>query len=566
MILTRGNGGAGRTRRGETSFGAMVAIVLLALSTVVLGAVVTYQQTRDRAKEKAIDDAVEAMKPYVEFDVKTGAGANTKPNIDTSTNKAALVETLADEYRKGAKEKGPKPTTVLVGLVNQQEELAKKLTGLGSDKIALDPASVHKTVAKEMKKALEGLKLNTGKREEIIGAESQVVHLTVPQALAALRKNYDEKVAELETVKKRVTDLDKAAAWEAAAAAVKLPEFEGQKDVSVDALVKKANDKPDATLYINTLLGIVKALSEKAVTEAKIAAEARASSEGFKKENDSARGKFVEDAKKASDEFLDKVSKTNKELEDERALHKAEVEKRDEEIARLKKVLTTRLQMLETDLRPDLILEQAGVVSSVNSQRKTVILNLSGRGVKGKVLPGYRFGVYVNDTKAPLIKETLKGKVEVVSVTGSFAEARVVEVARDQVIGEGDRIGNAFVNRQVRHVAMIGLFDSDLDGQYTDEETEQLKQQVARYGGVVDPELVETTDFVVIGYIPPIPPEPAPTASDLAKRNYKIAKDANEAKKRADELTRLWHIPVMNQNRLFDLIGNNTRNEEPRRN
>jgi hypothetical protein len=554
-------------RRGQASTGMMVLLVILGIAVLALGGSTTYLAYRDRRDVEELKARIELSQPYIEF-----RQGRTEPELDLSQeHRRVLITRLVEQYRAAGKDQ---KVSVVAALTTQQEEFGKKLTGQPQ---ILDVNRAYETVAQEYKKNMDGLDLNIGKGAPVPVTLASVAHLNVPQALKVFRENYDAKAAELKKAQERAAALEKGTAPPdpgtselGSIAAAHTILYEGKSQTIAD-LIKAKTGKDDFKQIpfaeaFTAVAQAATALSSKADNAEKAAGESRKTLDSAQKSFDGDRNKLKDEADKVAKDFTEAQSKLTKEFEDAKAAHKAEVDGLQAQIATLKKVLEKRLMMQPEFIRADLILEANGSINQVNPKRRTVLLSIDTRA-RNKIVPGYRFTVYPADLKLPLIREHEKGKVEVVSVIGGFAEARVIQVAAGLELKEGDRIANPFVGRRVRHVALLGNFDVDQDGHATEEETEQLKRMVMAWGGIVDPELRETTDFLVVGVIPPDPGDtaPPPTAPRSVQDNYKKHRDMNAAKKKADALSQLWAIPVMNQNRLFDLIGVFTKDEKAMR-
>jgi hypothetical protein len=543
-----------RKRRGQTALGTLVVIVILGLLTAILGGSTAYLALKEKKDLETEKKRVESVKPYVELD---SAGSIVKPNAPAHR---ALIEKMESAYQTASAGPAARKLTVPNALLLEQEKLIGKLVGKVE---TFDTQEILVQVAQAYRDNLKGMILKTKDRptgRDPIGENpGQVVHLSVKEALECARLNYQERVAEIDELKKKLGGLEANKNYADAVRAVKV-KLDG-KETTIAEYVDGKKPGADAADYVRLMAEMIKVLQERADAADAKAAAFQQSLAAAQTAFDEAKNKFVEDVKKQEADNQEKQNKLNEDLTAEKQSKETEVAKRDGEIATLKRVLTERLRMIPDNLRADLILRPAGTVSQVNKQRRTVLLSIN-TNIRNKVLPGYRFGVYGGDAKSPMVKESLKGKVEVVSVSGAFAEARLVpgEQIKDEFV-EGDRIGNPFVDRQVRHVALIGYFDLDGDSVPTPEETDQLRKMIINSGGIVDDELVETSDFAVFGFIPVeavIDPKDTDAVKDKKTRDNKIV----AAKKRADELTRAWAIPVLNQNRLFDLIGVMTRKDD----
>lgn len=553
-----------RKRRGN--IGMLVLVVIQGVLVLGLGGATAYLAMRDRKREMDLEKTLRAVQPYVE--IKEGAESPSLPDPGALPARAALVAEL-----KAAHGSGPnKGMPVLNALLLQQEELTAKI--IGSSKDSIKPSFVYKVLAENMYYPnLKGLNIKGPGKVETITSAQQLVHLSVGDALRVMRENYNDLNAKLEQEKKNYAALSKFEEWAKAASAVEIV-LDGKKDTLLNHVKVRAggNDNPDATQYITALSAFLDSVSKRANEEA---AKAKAADDARKdavKSLEEEKAKFASEQDKDRKEWLAKTTAQATELADERKAHEDDVKKLKEEYGKLEKVARERIRLTPEMVTADIVLESAGKVTQVNEKRKTVLLNIDS-GVRNKVRPGYRFSIYPQDPAIVMNKESLKGKVEVVSVNGNFAEARIVEVGRDQIINERDRIGNPFVGRPVRHVALIGYFDLDGDGVATREETQQLIDFINyKWGGRVDTDSInperaefkESTDFFCFGTVPP-PVQISDKATDQERKRAAEVAALNKQEKDGRDVAAKWAIPILNQNRLFDMIGIQTRSDDPTR-
>jgi hypothetical protein len=540
-------------RRGQASMGMLVLVVfqgILVLGLGIWAAILSLKDKKDRADLEALRKNIA---PFVEV-----RATSTTPELPPDDLHKNYIDKLVAQYTKAKEAKAADPkaaidvSPVLRKLLVDQQAIVQRLTG----KAELDPNEVLLDAARAVYQPVQNLNLAAGKqgaKEELIIAMAQIQHMTVPDLFKMARANYDLIAAELKTANARIAALDKAADWAEAAKKEKV-NFEGAES-NLDEIVKRkiSKENPDAAEYIGVLVSVSKALSDKSNADAAAAKQNKEQLDKANTDFEAAKKDLNDKFEAAKKDFETKQAETVDALEAEKRQRTADVEKLTKNVNELTAVLNKRLQLYGQDIQSDLILESNGAITQVNKNK--VLLSITNMA-RNKVVSGYRFSIYPADPKLPLTQEHRKAKVEVVSVVGSFAEANVVE-GKWEGLAPGDRIANPFVGRRVRHVALVGLFDLDQDGNATQDETDQLRRRILSWGGIVDGELKETTDFIVVGFVPPDPGEnpPPPTDPQVRQDQYKLARALFDAKKRADALSRAWLIPVLNQNRLFDLIG-----------
>ena len=208
------------------------------------------------------------------------------------------------------------------------------------------------------------------------------------------------------------------------------------------------------------------------------------------------RDKYVE---KLEREFDDGRKRNDAELTKERQ-QRAAVEKRlidlQKRIAAQQEKLGGLLigpEKLATARQPD------GKVLTAVPGDDVVYINL---GRQHGLTLGLQFAVYSARTGIP---EDGRGKaqIEVVSISDSSAECRIVNVAANELILEADLIANPVYDpdRPLTFV-VLGEFDLNRDGLPDRDGAATLESLITNWGGTVSAELTPLTDFVVLGAAP----------------------------------------------------------------
>jgi hypothetical protein len=206
--------------------------------------------------------------------------------------------------------------------------------------------------------------------------------------------------------------------------------------------------------------------------------------------------------------------------------------------------------------RPEAALVDANIIA-LDSGSQTVTLD---RGRRDKVVLGMQFAVYADPTairpgadgEYPVGKAT----VEVTNIGETSSTARVIRETRGMPVVRGDVVANAVYDpAKVYTMLVFGNFDANSDGVSTPAEADDIKAVIQQWGGKVTDVLSGDVDFLVLGQRPILPPRPgvdAPLAVVLEyQRLDALANKYDELFRQATSTS----IPVLNENRLFNLIG-----------
>jgi NAD-dependent DNA ligase len=278
----------------------------------------------------------------------------------------------------------------------------------------------------------------------------------------------------------------------------------------------------------------------------------------------------IGDLQKAQDDFDRQLGAKNKTWQDEMAKQAALTAEKDKQLTALSKEMETKnadlhnrdtaITKLETDVRnlkgtPNLgevaMKLPDGKISKALSEQGVVYINI---GQQEQVTPGLPFAVFPS-TGIPADGKP-KAKIIVSSVGPNVSEAKIVEVAKDEVITENDLISNLVYNphRQMNFV-VEGEFDLYNQGRPDADGVKRVKGLIQSFGGKVDDEMSLTTDYLVVGAEPPRPPKPADDANAATMQMY------NEQMKKADQYkalmdqARALQVPVLNTSRFLALTG-----------
>jgi hypothetical protein len=167
---------------------------------------------------------------------------------------------------------------------------------------------------------------------------------------------------------------------------------------------------------------------------------------------------------------------------------------------------------------------------------------------------GLQFAVYSADTGIPPDGRG-KGQIEVVSISESSAECRILRVARNQVILEGDLIANPVFNpHRALSFVVIGQFDLDRDGVPDRDGAQAVQALIGNWGGQVTDELNPLTDFLVVGIAPQAPRAEADLPTELQERNRALQR-AWDAYQNTLATAQALAIPILTQDVFMNFLG-----------
>lgn len=196
-------------------------------------------------------------------------------------------------------------------------------------------------------------------------------------------------------------------------------------------------------------------------------------------------------------------------------------------------------------------------IVGVNPAARQVYL---GVGRKQNAVLGMTFEVYSVGTAITPDAEGVyppgKASVEIVRVEENSSLARLTRETRGNPVIVGDSVANAVYDPSKRYsFCVFGSFDTNADAVATPQETADIETMIKDWGGTVTDTITGSTDFLVLGERPILPPEPKPDDPiELIQRYLRLKQNAQ----RYDELfetAKRTSIPVLNQNRLMTLTG-----------
>ncbi len=198
-----------------------------------------------------------------------------------------------------------------------------------------------------------------------------------------------------------------------------------------------------------------------------------------------------------------------------------------------------------------------GQVIGTNPTAGQVTIN---RGRSQKLVLGMTFSVY--DERAGLRPNAdgsyPRGKagLEVINIGQSSATCRVLWETQGNPLIRGDSIANPLYDpSKIYKFVVFGSFDANADGRHTPNERTEVSALIQQWGGNVVNDLSGDVDFLVLGQRPVLPPAPPPDAQVeviLAwQRLDQMVAEYDRLFKTAQDTS----IPVLNENRLYTLVG-----------
>lgn len=271
----------------------------------------------------------------------------------------------------------------------------------------------------------------------------------------------------------------------------------------------------------------------------------------------------VEEYRTGADQYKARIDAAsdaarNEAAEERRRLEAQVATLRDENLVLSNQVQVLRGQRSSEILRggDEASLVDGSVVELDTAQRQ-VFLSI---GSRQHVVLGMTFTVY-NDARAiqPRDDGTYppgKATLEVISVGDTTSTARILSEIRGNPIVRGDVVANAlFDPNKVYKFRVIGNFDANRDAIATPAERTEIEALIAAWGGEVVTDLSGDVDFLVLGERPLVPARPGSDAP------FAVVQEFSRLSREADQYDTLLRqagatsIPVLNENRLYTLIG-----------
>lgn len=199
--------------------------------------------------------------------------------------------------------------------------------------------------------------------------------------------------------------------------------------------------------------------------------------------------------------------------------------------------------------RPD------GQIISIDSKAGLVYINL---GLADKVYRGLTFTVY--DKGLPIPRDGKgKAQIEVLEPKERMSIARIAVANPKQPVMVDDSIANLVWDSSRSWVfAVAGEFDFDGNGTVDPDGAEKVKALISKWGGKISSEIGPSTDFVVLGTAPRVPPRPSGEevlTNPALMQRYEAAVASQQAYQAVMDHAKSLSLPVFNLDRLKYMTG-----------
>lgn len=231
---------------------------------------------------------------------------------------------------------------------------------------------------------------------------------------------------------------------------------------------------------------------------------------------------------------------------------------RNENLMLVERVRELEPSALSTQLAPvDEFALVDGQVIGVDPVSGRVIID---RGREHRIVLGATFAVFADATN---IRPDARGQypagkasIEVIRINEATSECRVTRSIAGNPIVRGDVIANALYDpSKVYKFTVYGNFDTNGDGRATPAEREDMVAFIRGWNGEVVDALEGDVDFLVLGDKPALPPEPRPNDPIEVVQHYLRIQARVREYEQLLEQARSTKVPVLNQHRLYNLIG-----------
>ncbi len=248
------------------------------------------------------------------------------------------------------------------------------------------------------------------------------------------------------------------------------------------------------------------------------------------------------------------------ELNRERQLRRAVEEKLAAEQKRTQELLGQLAGYRPSGDASEVLRVSDGTVVRALARQDLVYISL---GTRDRVRRGMTFAVY---SRIRGVGPDGKGKatLEVITPFETTSECRVTSTTPGDPILEGDLIANPVYDRSKRFkFAVLGGFDLDFDGKVEDPGGEKVAAIITGLGGEVVRTVSTSTDFVVAGEPPDMPPIPGDDADDARKERYNEAVQKRDRFDAAINEAKALSIPVLTRTQFLHYIGSGAASTTP---
>lgn len=365
----------------------------------------------------------------------------------------------------------------------------------------------------------ELLNLIGASRRESSEAVMERVRGTLSQGSSTLLREVESLTARIQDLQRQVEAADRA---------------RGSAEADMLAAIERADRQQQANLQ---------RLAENNAQLAELQAEVQRYREGADENIDTARGQVAEE-RATSSQRIAELESSGRQLRNQIAVLEEQLERLRGQ--RSDEVLTAQNEATLID----------GRVVSISGADEVIL----DRGRRDRMVLGLTFEVYPRGTtlRADADGEFPPGKasLEVIRVDEGTSRARVIRSTRGNPVVAGDLLLNPIYDpNKVYKFVVFGNFDTNRDGVATEQERNQIIAMIQEWGGSIQNEIDGTTDFVVLGEPPILPPQPRQDDPiEVIDRYIQLRRTVDRFNELFESAKRAG-IPVLNQNRLMTLTG-----------
>ncbi len=324
-----------------------------------------------------------------------------------------------------------------------------------------------------------------------------------------------------------------------------------------DATSKVAQADASSTLAQSKLQEAVARFTASETTRKNDATALSSGIDDYKKKLDTQVGELG----KARDNVQSQVSKVKEEADREKVALNSELSRiREELLITQGKVRELSKARSKDAIKPqdEYALIDGSIIDLDPINAKLVTIS---RGLKDKLVLGMTFQVYADPTQLRVNERTGeyspgKATVEIIRIDESSAAARIVRQSRSSGVAKGDVIANPVYDPSKTYSFLIfGDFDPSRTGNPSPVGQGEIRTLIEGWGGKIAPTLAGDVDFIVLGARPVIPPAPPTGAPANIVQAFTLAKRTAEEYDRLLAQAAATSIPVLNENRLYTLLG-----------
>jgi len=196
-----------------------------------------------------------------------------------------------------------------------------------------------------------------------------------------------------------------------------------------------------------------------------------------------------------------------------------------------------------------------GAIILVDTMAGIVHVNI---GSKDHVYKGLTFSVF---DKGASIKDedAFKAEIEVVSMAEQYAMARIIKSNPRNPVTIDDTVANlVWSATEPQTFVLAGAFDLDGDSFVDADAADRITSLIAGWGGVIEPSVTATTDYIILGGKPKLPAKPTfeiLETDPLANDRYNAATEKLAAYTAVQQKAQALMVPMFEYSKFLYLIG-----------